>query len=92
VHNKKHLPQALKMLARMAGTAFKSLPRGGYLAVSTCSHHISRGIFVETLSGAAARAGKKAVMVELRGQAKDHPILISMPETEYLHFALLRVL
>ena len=91
VHNKKHLPQALKLLARMASAAIKALPRGGYLAVSTCSHHISRGMFVETLSGAAARAGRKAVLVELRGQAKDHPILISMPETEYLHFALLRV-
>ncbi|MCM2268286.1 MAG: class I SAM-dependent rRNA methyltransferase [Elusimicrobiales bacterium] len=92
VRNKKHLPQALKMLSRMAGAAFKALPSGGYLAVSTCSHHISRGIFMETLSAAAARAGRKAVLAELRGQAKDHPILVSMPETEYLHFALLRVL
>jgi 23S rRNA (cytosine1962-C5)-methyltransferase len=92
VHNKKHLPQALKMLSRMAGSAVKALPSGGYLAVSTCSHHISRGNFVDTLSSAVARAGRKAVLVELRGQAKDHPILISMPETEYLHFALLRVL
>ncbi|MDD2804667.1 MAG: class I SAM-dependent rRNA methyltransferase [Elusimicrobiales bacterium] len=91
VRNKKHLPQALKMLSRMAGAALKSLPKGGYLAVSTCSHHISRGMFVETLSAAASKAGRQAVMVELRGQAKDHPILISMPETEYLHFALLRV-
>ena len=91
VHNKKHLPQALKMLARMTGAAIKALPSGGYLAVSTCSHHIPRGLFVETLSGAVARAGRKAMLVELRGQAKDHPILISMPETEYLHFALLRI-
>ena len=91
VRNKKYLPQALKMLSRMAGAALKALPQGGYLAVSTCSHHIPRGIFVETLSNAAAKAGRRAMLVELRGQAKDHPILISMPETEYLHFALLRV-
>ncbi len=91
VHNKKNLPQALKLLARMAGVAMKALPKGGYLAVSTCSHHISRGMFMETLSGAAARVGKKAMLVELRGQSKDHPILLSMPETEYLHFALLRM-
>ena len=91
VRSKKHLPQALKMLSRMAGSAIKALPAGGYLAVSTCSHHISRSVFVETLANAAARCGRKAVMVELRGQAKDHPILLSMPETEYLHFALLRV-
>jgi 23S rRNA (cytosine1962-C5)-methyltransferase len=73
----------------MAGAAMKALPKGGYLAVSTCSHHISRGMFMETLSGAAARVGKKAMLVEMRGQAKDHPILLCMPETEYLHFALL---
>ncbi len=91
VRNKKNLPQALKMLSRMAGAALHALPKGGYLAVSTCSHHISRGVFVETLSTAAAKAGRRAMMVDLRGQAKDHPILISMPETEYLHFALLRV-
>jgi 23S rRNA (cytosine1962-C5)-methyltransferase len=92
VRNKKYLPQALKMLSRMAGAALKALPEGGYLAVSTCSHHISRSVFMETLSDAAAKAGRAAVLVELRGQAKDHPILVSMPETEYLHFALLKVI
>lgn len=92
VRNKKHLPQALKMLSRMAGAALKALPKGGYLAVSTCSHHISRSIFLETLAGAAAKTGRGAALVELRGQAKDHPVLINMPETEYLHFALLRVM
>jgi 23S rRNA (cytosine1962-C5)-methyltransferase len=91
VRNKKNLPQALKMFSRMAGAALKALPEGGYLAVSTCSHHISRGVFVETLAEAAAKSRRRAVIVDLRGQAKDHPILMSMPETEYLHFVLLRV-
>ena len=91
VRNKKFLPQALKMLSRMAGAAFTALPKGGYLAVSTCSHHISRSVFMETIAAAAVKAGREAMLVDLRGQAKDHPILLSMPETEYLHFALLRV-
>jgi 23S rRNA (cytosine1962-C5)-methyltransferase len=30
-------------------------------------------------------------VTELRGQAKDHPVLLAMPETEYLHFALLKI-
>jgi 23S rRNA (cytosine1962-C5)-methyltransferase len=92
VRNKKFLPQALKMLSRMAGAAFTALPKGGYLAVSTCSHHISRSVFMETIAAAAVKAGREALLVDLRGQAKDHPILLSMPETEYLHFALLRVI
>lgn len=91
VRSKKHLPQALKMLGRMAGSAFKALPSGGYLALSTCSHHISRQLFLETLTAAAMKAGRRAVLAELRGQAKDHPVLMNMPETEYLHFALLKV-
>ncbi len=91
VRNKKHLPQALKMFSRMASQAMKALPKGGLLAVSTCSHHISRGAFLETLAGAASRAGRAAVVTELRGQAKDHPVLLAMPETEYLHFALLKI-
>lgn len=91
VRNKKHLPQALKMLSRMAAAALKALPPGGYLAVSTCSHHISRSALMEALSSAAARAGRTPVIAELRGQAKDHPVLLNMPESEYLHFVLLRV-
>ena len=44
------------------------------------------------LSEAAAKAGRMAVLMELRAQAKDHPILLNMPETEYLHFALVSIL
>lgn len=91
VRNKKHLPQALKLLSRMVSQAMTALPKGGFLAVSTCSHHIQRSAFMETLTAAAARSGRSAVVTELRGQAKDHPVLLAMPETEYLHFALLKI-
>jgi len=92
VRGKKNLPQAVKLLVRLNSTALAGLPPGGLLAFSTCSHHISREIFIDILGEAAAKAGRSAVLMELRSQAKDHPILLNMPETEYLHFALVRVL
>jgi len=92
VRGKKNLPQATKLLTRLNAAAMAGLPPGGLLAFSTCSHHISREIFIDILGEAAAKAGRLAVLMELRAQAKDHPILLNMPETEYLHFALVKVL
>ena len=71
--------------------ALEGLKPGGYLAFSTCSHHISRELFVDILRQGVSKSGKRAVLLELRGQAKDHPVLIGMPETEYLHFGLLQL-
>ncbi|MCK5357820.1 MAG: class I SAM-dependent rRNA methyltransferase [Elusimicrobiales bacterium] len=91
VKNRKSLPQAQKLYTKMNASAIKALPPGGLLATSSCSHHVSAEIFCEILKDAAARAERKVFIMELRGQAKDHPIMLNMPETEYLHFALLRV-
>ncbi|ACC98892.1 putative SAM-dependent methyltransferases [Elusimicrobium minutum Pei191] len=91
VKNRKSLPQAINLYVKLNRMALEGLEPGGYLATSTCSHHISREIFVDIIRQAAYKAGKRVVMLELRGQAKDHPVLVGMPETEYLHFALLQV-
>jgi len=92
VRGKKNLAPAVKLLTRLNAAALSGLPPGGLLAFSTCSHHISREIFVSILRDAAAKAGRTAALLELRGQAKDHPVLLNMPETEYLNFALVRAL
>ncbi len=92
VRSRKSLNQAAKLLVRLNARAMAGLPQDGLLAFSTCSHHISKEIFLEILTDAAARAHKRVVLMELRAQAKDHPILLNMPETEYLHFALLKIL
>ena len=89
VPSKKHLPKGLRAYTRLNQLAMRALPRGGLLATSTCAHHVDREAFVGMLREAGVRAGKSFKLVELGKQAKDHPILLSMPETEYLHFALL---
>ena len=91
VKNKKSLPQAVSLYVKINKMALDGLEKGGLLATSSCSHHITREIFVDIIRQAAYKAGKRAVMLELRGAAKDHPVLVGMPETEYLHFALLQV-
>jgi 23S rRNA (cytosine1962-C5)-methyltransferase len=91
VRNRKNLPQARKLYVKLNASAIAALPPGGLLATSTCSHHINRETFVGILKEACGRSRRRVVMLELRGQAKDHPILPVMPETEYLHFALLKV-
>ncbi len=89
--SKKHLPLALKAYEKLNTLAMKALPRGGLLATSSCSHHMSRELFLEMLRHAARKAGRQIRLVELRSQAKDHPILLAMPETEYLKFAILQI-
>jgi len=91
VKSRKALPQAVGLYVKLVKMALEGMKPGNYLAFSTCSHHISRELFVDIIRQGASKAGCQAVLVELRGQAKDHPILIGMPETEYLHFALIQV-
>ena len=72
--------------------AMKLLRPGGYLVTSTCSYHVSENDFLNILTGAAADVGARMVLVEKRTQSRDHPILLSMPETHYLKCVILRKL
>jgi 23S rRNA (cytosine1962-C5)-methyltransferase len=89
---KKHLPKALRLYSKLNSQAMKALPRGGLLATATCSHHVSREEFIKMLREAQTKAQRNMRLISLRGQSADHPILLAMPETEYLHFALLEIL
>ena len=71
--------------------AMKMLVSGGTLITSTCSYHMSEEGFLNVIAGAAADAGRSIQIVEKRTQARDHPVLLSMPETYYLKCMILRV-
>lgn len=71
--------------------AMKLLPRGGLLATCTCSHFVSDADFRAVLSSAAFDAGISLKMIEARRQSPDHPILINVPETDYLNFYLFQI-
>ncbi len=91
VKSRKALPQAVGLYVKLVKMALEGLKPSGYLAFSTCSHHVSRELFVDIIRQGVSKSGVQASLIELRGQAKDHPVLIGMPETEYLHFALVQV-
>ena len=71
--------------------AMKMLTRGGTLITSTCSYHMSEEAFLNVLAEAASDAGRSAQLIEKRTQSRDHPVLLSMPETHYLKCMILRV-
>ncbi len=72
--------------------AMKLLGPEGILVTSSCSYHLSESAFLDLLCQAARDAHRYLQVVERRGQAADHPILASMPETQYLKCFVLRVL
>ena len=71
--------------------ALKLLPRGGWFATCSCSHFMPNELFVKMLQSAARDANVQLMQLEMRQQAPDHPILWSVPETDYLKFYLFRV-
>jgi 23S rRNA (cytosine1962-C5)-methyltransferase len=71
--------------------AMKMLVPGGILVTSTCSYHMSEESFLNVLAAAAADAGRSIQLIEKRMQSRDHPVLVSMPETYYLKCMIVRV-
>ncbi len=71
--------------------AMKCLPRGSYLATCSCSHFMTDALFRKMLEEAAADAAVSLRMIEHRAQSPDHPIAVSIPETDYLKFYLFQV-
>jgi len=72
--------------------ALRLLNPGGVLITCSCSYHVSEGLFLETLAEAARDASRTVQIVEKRAQARDHPILLTVPETYYLKCIVARVM
>jgi 23S rRNA (cytosine1962-C5)-methyltransferase len=82
--NRAAVPQAIRGYKEINLRALKLLRPGGYLITCTCSYHIKEHDFLNILASAAADAGAQLILREKRTQSRDHPILVSMPETYYL--------
>lgn len=91
VKSKTKLKEAVRGYREINANAMLILKRGGLLATSSCSYHLDRELFIDMIRAAAKDAGRHVRIVELRSQARDHPVLLSMPETEYLKCAFLEV-
>ena len=86
------IPAARRGYKEINLRALKLLRPGGYLVTCSCSYHITEPLFLQLLAEAANDARKNIVVVERRTQAKDHPILLTMPETHYLKCLIVKVL
>jgi len=82
--SRKTLDTALRGYKELNLRALKMLRPGGTLVTCSCSYHVSEAEFVGVVAEAAADAHRSVRLVEKRGQSKDHPILLGVPETAYL--------
>ena len=72
--------------------ALQILEPGGCLVTCSCSYHVDEAAFEEIVWSAAVDAGATVTVVEKRRQARDHPIVLGVPETYYLKCLVLRKL
>ena len=82
--SKRDLDAALRGYKELNLRALKMLRPGGVLVTCSCSYHVSQSNFLEMLASAALDAHRNLRLIEVRGQAKDHPVLLNIPETAYL--------
>lgn len=89
--SKSALEGALRGYKELNLRAMKALVPGGVLATYTCSHHMQDAQLREVLGEAAADAKRRVHVLEFCHQPPDHPVLVTMPESEYLRGYILRV-
>ena len=89
---KRAVPTALRGYKELNLRALKMLRHGGTLVTCSCSFHVSEAEFLEMLGSAAADAGRVVRVLEKRGAALDHPVLLNVPETAYLKCVVCEVL
>lgn len=82
--------QALRGYKEVNLRAMRLLKPGGHLCTFSCSFHVDAGSFRAMLASAAADAGRPMRWLETRGQARDHPEIVQIPESVYLKGAILQ--
>jgi 23S rRNA (cytosine1962-C5)-methyltransferase len=82
--SKRAVEGALRGYKELNLRAMKMLRSGGVLVTCSCSHHVSLEDFTAVVAAAAGDAGRRVRLLERRGAAADHPVVLTIPETEYL--------
>jgi 23S rRNA (cytosine1962-C5)-methyltransferase len=82
--SKSNLETALRGYKELNLRALKMLRPGGILISCCCSYHVSSAQYLEVVAESARDVHRNLRIIETRGQSKDHPVLLNVPETEYL--------
>lgn len=85
------LENAMRGYKELNLRAMKALTPGGVLATYTCSHHMHDIELRQVLAQAANDAKRRVQVLEWCHQPPDHPVLVTMPESEYLRGYIVRV-
>ena len=86
------LPAAIRGYKEINLRAMRLLSPGGLLFTASCSFHLTKPLFLEMLSAAAADSGRRVALREIRGQPLDHPEVLTIPETGYIKGALIEAM
>jgi 23S rRNA (cytosine1962-C5)-methyltransferase len=84
------VPGALRGYREINLRALRLLAPGGTLLTASCSFHVRLPQFLAMLEEAAGDSGRQVVLERVLGQGKDHPEVLTIPETGYLKGAVLR--
>lgn len=84
IKRKKETPKGEAAYKRLNQLAMQLLDRDGILVSCSCSYHLEPGSLVTAIQRAARHVGRFAQIIEVGGQAPDHPIHPAIPETRYL--------
>jgi len=82
--SRRSLDTALRGYKELNLRALKMLRPGGILVTCSCSYHVGPSEFLEVVRESARDVHRNLRLLENRGQAKDHPMLLAVPETAYL--------
>lgn len=82
--NRKSVGDALRGYKEIHLRALKLLSKDGILATFCCSHHVSREEFLQVICDASVDARRTVRLIESHSQRLDHPVIPTVPETEYL--------
>ncbi|WP_109486091.1 class I SAM-dependent rRNA methyltransferase [Occallatibacter savannae] len=89
--SKRAVEGALRGYKELNLRAMQMLKPHGLLVTCSCSHHVSLSDFEAIVAAAAADAHRRVRLLERRGAAPDHPVILNIPETEYLKCLILEV-
>ncbi len=89
--SRKDVEAALGAYKQVNLKALQLLDRDGVLVTCSCSHLVSEADLLSVVAEASLEAGKRLRVIERRTQARDHPILLTVPETHYLKCLVLQV-
>ncbi|MCS7304948.1 MAG: class I SAM-dependent rRNA methyltransferase [Thermoguttaceae bacterium] len=89
--SRRSVPRALQAYHWLNRLGVELLEPGGILVTCSCSGHVSRADFLQMLMGVSQKSARPIQILQQRGAAPDHPVLVTCPETDYLKCFICRV-